>query len=217
MWVVISGSPFREGKCSTLAGKIADMLCDQSEVEVEQFNVSELHVHGCIGCNECQSDGICIYDDDMTDLRHVLDQADGAIVVSPIYFAGVPSQLKALLDRFQPYFWRRQDLLNAGTPLPYKRPLISILIGEGNDPFGSDPAFASISSAFALADFAPTLKRTYIAQDEDEIFESLGNDIERIIDSSKDPILPIPINLDSVTVSSSAIQDSNISNQNEDL
>lgn len=47
----------------------------------------------------------CVIDDDMNEVRKHLDAADELIVVCPVYFASVPAQMKALLDRLQPYYF----------------------------------------------------------------------------------------------------------------
>lgn len=91
---------------------------------------------------------VCVIDDDMSEVRKHLDAADELIVVSPVYFAGAPSQLKALMDRLQPYYWsgvRRQT---------HKRPLILHVVGEGGDPHGIDPLVGTVRSAFAVAGFS---------------------------------------------------------------
>ncbi len=87
----------------------------------------------------------CVKRDDMDDVYPLLDDADELIVVSPVYFAGVPSQLKALLDRFQPYFWTKTRAR--------KRPATLHVVGEGGDPHGFDPLVGSVRSACAVAGF----------------------------------------------------------------
>lgn len=108
-----------------------------------------------------------------------IDAADAVLVVSPIYFAGVPSQFKAVLDRFQPYFWKRQQQIEQGRPLPPKRALYVALVGEGGDPYGTAPAQAQVASPFALADFSVVDARDLIAVDEDTIVSEALQMIEQ--------------------------------------
>lgn len=195
-WVIISGSPYGAGKCASTARQIANALkgsdsaidatrCsvqevashdpDQSDraIDVQVFTCADLKVHGCIGCNRCKENFTCIYQDDHQMLEEALAKADALIIISPIYFAGVPSQFKAILDRFQPYFWKRQQLIAEGLPIPSKRPLYIALVGEGGDPFGPEPAFASIASPLALTDFAPVYRQAFIRSDIDTITDAL--------------------------------------------
>lgn len=174
-WVIISGSPYAKGKCATVAKRLVDLLNDSDQTTTARFfSCATETVQGCIGCDECKSDLTCIYDDDFPELSRAIDKADAVMVISPIYFAGVPSQLKALLDRFQPYFWKRQQQIAAGLFRPTKRPLYVALIGEGGDPYGTDPARVQIASPFALADYAVRCHREFIKTDTDAIYAELS-------------------------------------------
>lgn len=91
--------------------------------------------------------GLCVIEDDMQELYQLIDAADELIVVSPVYFAGPPSQLKALLDRLQPYYW-------ANTRARVKRPAVLHVVGEGGDPHGFDPLVGTVRSALSCAGFS---------------------------------------------------------------
>ena len=172
-WVIIAGSPYAQGKCVCAAQALAQEICAGSDDVVLFFSIADLDVHGCIGCDSCKAEGICIYQDDVQKVQSALDEADAALVIAPIYFAGVPSQLKALLDRFQPYFWKRQEHLAHSKELPPKRPLILALVGEGGDPYGAEHAFDSLASPLALADLGVCEQFSFIREDEAVIIEAL--------------------------------------------
>ena len=87
----------------------------------------------------------CVIRDDMDDIYPLLEDADELIVAAPVYFAGPSSQLKAVLDRFQPYFWTRQRAR--------RRPCTLHVVGEGGDPHGFDPLVGCVRSAAAVAGF----------------------------------------------------------------
>lgn len=89
----------------------------------------------------------CVIEDDMQELYPLLDDADELVVVSPVYFAGPPSQLKAILDRLQPYYW-------ANTRALIKRPAVLHVVGEGGDPHGFDPLVGTVRSALSCAGFS---------------------------------------------------------------
>lgn len=91
----------------------------------------------------------CFMKDDMKTVRRHIDAADELIVVSPVYFAGAPSQLKALLDRMQPYFW--SDLR---TRTDARRPMTIHVLGDGDDPYGFEPLVSTVRSAAAMAGFS---------------------------------------------------------------
>ena len=74
-----------------------------------------------------------------------------------------------MLDRFHPYFWKRQQHSERGRPLPAIRARYVALVGGGGDPYGTAPAQAQVASPFALADFSVVDARDLIAVDEDTI------------------------------------------------
>ena len=55
----------------------------------------------------------------MATVYAALDEAAAVVIGSPVYFLGVPSVCKGVIDRFQPY-WARRYLLGIppGTPRP---------------------------------------------------------------------------------------------------
>lgn len=153
-WLLINGSPRINGK-STRVMQLFEMMCESRypEVSLTTFEVARRIVGGCDGCDYCKGDEDCIIEDDMFDLYDALPTIDRLIIVTPIYFAGLPSQMKAVCDRLQPYYWKYEDRLRTGLPAPEKRPLTLYLIGDGGDPHGHDGAVVSIRAAFQLAGF----------------------------------------------------------------
>ena len=90
----------------------------------------------------------------MFDLDDMLEKADRVILATPIYFAGLSSQMKAIVDRLQPYYWDYVQRKENGKSLREKRPLTLYVIGDGGDPHGYEPLFISLKSGFALAGFS---------------------------------------------------------------
>jgi multimeric flavodoxin WrbA len=84
-----------------------------------------------------------------------LDEADELHVVSPVYFAGPPSQFKALLDRLQPHYWKNTRTLP-------KRPAYLHVVGEGGDPHGFEPLVTICRSALSVAGFTLETVTPYI-------------------------------------------------------
>ena len=68
---------------------------------------------GCVECGGCEKTGKCVLQDDMQDVYPLLDDADIIILSSPIFFYGLSSQLKALVDRAQA-IWSRKRLQEDG-------------------------------------------------------------------------------------------------------
>ena len=63
------------------------------------FLMSEKEVAPCDACGACHGTGACVIKDDMQELYKLMDQADGIIFASPVYFGSVSAQAKAVMDR----------------------------------------------------------------------------------------------------------------------
>lgn len=159
--LIIVGSPRVDGRSAHLANALFESCIEECpDDELALAPVSTLDISGCVGCDACrenvariaeagEDDEVappCAIEDDMLELYELIDAADELTVVSPVYFAGPPSQLKALLDRLQPYYWseaRKQE----------KRPAVLHVVGEGGDPHGFDALISIVRSAVAVAGF----------------------------------------------------------------
>jgi len=96
----IYGSPRKEGN--------SDLLLDQAlqgarsaGAEVASIYVREFRFSGCLECLGCEKTGVCVVKDEMQDLYPRIQEADVIILATPIFFYGLSSQLKALIDRCQ--------------------------------------------------------------------------------------------------------------------
>ena len=83
-------SPFRE-----VAGAL-----EKEGVQTEIIQLGIKAVQGCIACNKCAELGHCVFQDTLyNQVREALQEADGIVVGSPVYYAGPNGALCALLDR----------------------------------------------------------------------------------------------------------------------
>lgn len=73
--------------------------------ETEIVDVNKLTITPCQGDNYCKEhDSECALNDDMQDIYQKIEQADGIILASPIYFCDVNAQAKLVIDRLYSYF-----------------------------------------------------------------------------------------------------------------
>jgi multimeric flavodoxin WrbA len=96
-----------------------DLLLDEAlkgaqsrQAEVEKLIVDKMKITPCKEYYACLKDGNCVMRDDMDTIIPRLIEADGIIVASPMFFYGVTAQLKALIDRCQALWVRRNVLKN---------------------------------------------------------------------------------------------------------
>ncbi len=110
----IMGSPRLKGNTDLLLEEALKGAQSQG-AEVEKILVDKLNIAPCQECHGCLKDGNCIIRDDMDDIYPKLLNADGVIVASPIFFYGLSSQVKALIDRCQA-LWARKYILKWNPP-----------------------------------------------------------------------------------------------------
>lgn len=99
--IAINGSPRKNGNTSQALKIMADELKEQG-IEVEIIQIGHLNIHGCIGCGYCRTseENQCVFKDDIVnDVAKKMREADGFILASPTYYAGIAGTMKAFLDR----------------------------------------------------------------------------------------------------------------------
>ena len=97
--VLINGSPHRKGNTFIALSEVAGAL-EKEGVQTEIIQLGIKAVQGCIACNKCAELGHCVFQDTRyNQVREALQEADGIVVGSPVYYAGPNGALCALLDR----------------------------------------------------------------------------------------------------------------------
>lgn len=96
--LLINGSPHEKGCTYTALSEIANTLA-KNDVESEILYLGTKPVAGCIACGKCFQTGRCVFDDKVNEVLEKLDEYDGIVVGSPVYYAGPTGQLCAFLDR----------------------------------------------------------------------------------------------------------------------
>lgn len=104
--VGIYGSPRPNGNTD----KMLDAFLDgarEAGARVDTIYVRKLSLQGCIGCGGCDETGQCVVQDDMQNVYPLLEEADGIVLASPVYFYNVTGQVKLLIDRCQALFMKK--------------------------------------------------------------------------------------------------------------
>lgn len=97
--LLINGSPNSNGCTFTALCEVAATL-NKNGIETEIFQLGKNARHGCVACGGCSKLGRCVFnDDDLNSLASRLDEFDGFIIGSPVYYAGPNGTLLAFLDR----------------------------------------------------------------------------------------------------------------------
>ena len=110
----IMGSPRIKGNTDLLLEETLKGAKSQG-ADVEKIVVDKLKIAPCKEYLGCFRDGNCVIRDDMDAIYPKLLEADVVIIASPIFFYGVTSQAKALIDRCQA-LWARKHILKRTLP-----------------------------------------------------------------------------------------------------
>lgn len=96
--LLINGSPKQNGN-TALALEEMKKIFEQENIETEFIHVGNKDIRGCISCGTCSQRGKCVFDDAVNEYASKLEECDGVVVGSPVYYASANATLTAFLDR----------------------------------------------------------------------------------------------------------------------
>lgn len=97
--LLINGSPNQKG-CTNRALEEVTSTLNKEGVETELVWIGKQPIAGCIACRNCKKTNRCVFNNDLVNkLIERLDEFDGIIVGSPVYYSGPSGQICAFLDR----------------------------------------------------------------------------------------------------------------------
>lgn len=99
--ILINGSPKKNGNTFIALDAVGAALRGRG-IETEVLNIGTGAIHGCMACGVCsqKKNRRCVFDDDCVNgSLDTLFAADGLVIGSPVYFAGINGALKSFLDR----------------------------------------------------------------------------------------------------------------------
>ena len=99
--IAFNGSPRKGGNTEFLLKKVLEPI-SEAGIETELVQIGGKPVRGCMACYKCRENknSRCAINTDMVnECIGKMIQADAIILGSPTYFAGMTSEMKALIDR----------------------------------------------------------------------------------------------------------------------
>lgn len=99
--LVLNCSPVKNGATAKIAKLVGDALT--ARFEVTQTCIADYEFAFCKGCRSCHKTATCVQQDGAQKLVAAFDGADVIVCVSPSYWADVPGQFKAFIDRCTPW------------------------------------------------------------------------------------------------------------------
>lgn len=99
--VAFNGSPRKGGNTEYLLRRVLEPI-SEAGIETELVQIGGKPLRGCTACNKCREnkDSRCAVKTDMVNdcIAKMID-ADAIVLGSPTYFAGMTSEMTALIDR----------------------------------------------------------------------------------------------------------------------
>ena len=104
-------------------------------IKTEKIRVFDIKIAPCQEFYGCLRDGNCVIKDDMQEIYEKLLGSDMVIVASPMFFYGIPGQLKSLIDRCQA-LWARRFILKQPPPRTGRKgAFVAVGASKGNKLF----------------------------------------------------------------------------------
>ena len=99
--LVINCSPVRNGATAEIVSIVSQEL--SKKYDVKSICIDDYTFSFCKGCRSCHSTAKCVIEDDIQVIMDEFDAADVIVSVSPSYWADIPGQYKAFIDRCTPW------------------------------------------------------------------------------------------------------------------
>ena len=96
--LLLNGSPHAHG-CTAAALEEMIRTFEEEGMKTELIHVGNKSIRGCVACGRCAELGKCVFDDIVNELAPKLEEADGLVVGSPVYYGSPNATLLACLDR----------------------------------------------------------------------------------------------------------------------
>jgi len=138
----INCSPRKKGNTEILIREVFKPL-EKSGIKTEYFHLGGKKIRGCIACMKCRekADGRCHQKNEVINVCiGKMIKADAIIIGSPVYFADLSGDAKALIDV------AGYALRGAGNPLKYKPGAAVVAVRRA----GAIQAFDSINHFFLI-------------------------------------------------------------------
>jgi len=149
--LALACSPRMNGNSETLLDACIEGVAEVG-MSCEKIRICELKIHPCLNCGQCEKTGVCVIDDDMQMLHGKFSESDVLVVSSPVFFMGLPAQLKAAVDRCQA-IWVRKYLLRKRMPNLDGRRALFLQVGGMEQKKVFEGGLRTITAFFATLDY----------------------------------------------------------------
>lgn len=115
--LVLNGSPKKKSDTMVLTNAFLRGIKKNGSHEIFVMNISEMKISSCRGCFGCWQvkNKHCVIDDDQNRILDLYPEVDLIIWSFPLYCFGMPSHIKAVLDRTIPLNQMKMEIVDERT------------------------------------------------------------------------------------------------------
>ena len=99
--LIINCSPVKTGATAEIVRLVSERI--SGRFDVKTVCIDDYDFSFCRGCRSCHKTAECIQHDDFDLLMKEFEEADVIVSVAPSYWADIPGQFKAFIDRCTPW------------------------------------------------------------------------------------------------------------------
>ena len=96
--LLLNGSPRPKGNTAAALEEMVKIF-HQEGIETEIVQVGNRDIRGCVCCYHCKQNGKCVFDDLVNETAPKLQEADGLVIASPVYYAMGNGTLVSFVQR----------------------------------------------------------------------------------------------------------------------
>lgn len=111
--IVIKSSPNTDGNTATIVKQLVRGISENG-VTVSEFNVNNMNIEFCMGCNSCMesSEPDCVIQDDMHQIYEAYTLSDIVVYATPIWWWHMNAQMKTVIDRHHALLYKEDYTKN---------------------------------------------------------------------------------------------------------
>ena len=96
--LIFNGSPNANGNTARSLEEMIKIFQEEN-IETEVVHVGNKEIRGCCACQSCKKSGVCVMDDMVNECAKKMEECDGVVIGSPVYYASANGTLVSFLDR----------------------------------------------------------------------------------------------------------------------
>lgn len=96
--LLLNGSPHIHGCTAYALAELAKTL-NENEIETETIQIGSKDIRGCTSCGYCEAHQKCVFDDLVNEVAPKLEEADGLVIGSPVYYGSPNGSILSFCDR----------------------------------------------------------------------------------------------------------------------